>query len=317
MRTAAPTWGVAALAAVACGVALGAQTPSFRASVEAVQVDVLATREGRLIEGLRAADFELRDSGVLQQVDLLTYGDAPIHLLLALDTSSSLRGESIQHLKQAARAAVEALRPEDRAALLTFSHEIALRMSWNADRTAVLDAIDAVEASGATALHDAAFAALGLRRQEEGRLLVLLFSDGIDTASWLGPLRVVEQAQRADAVVSAVQLQPLSEPARAIPGVGRLGPLAPGTLRRAFQSEPSLFRQEFLAAITDETGGDLLTTRSTEELRAAFVSSVARFKTRYVLAYSPTNVPGSGWHPIEVRLKSQRGEVRARRGYLR
>jgi VWFA-related protein len=302
---------------MACGAVLGAQTPSFRAGVDAVQVDVVVTREGRLVEGLQASDFELRDSGVSQQLDLLTYGDAPVQLLLALDTSSSLRGEALEHLKQAARAAVDALRPEDRVAFLTFSHEVALRVPWNADRAEVLEAIDEVEANGATALHDAAFAAIASRRPGDGRVLVLLFSDGIDTASWLGPLRVVEQAQRADIVISAVQLQPLGDSGRSLPGRARVGPLPPGALRREFLSEPSLFRQEFLAAITDETGGDLLTTRNTEELRAAFVSSVARFKTRYVLTYSPTNVPEAGWHPIEVRLKTQRGEVRARRGYLR
>jgi hypothetical protein len=47
------------------------------------------------------------------------------------------------------------------------------------------------------------------------------------------------------------------------------------------------------------------------------VKIVAEFKTRYVLTYAPQNVPPTGWHPLEVRLKNKKGDVRARRGYAR
>ncbi len=54
-----------------------------------------------------------------------------------------------------------------------------------------------------------------------------------------------------------------------------------------------------------------------EEIAAAFHKSVADFKTRYLLTYTPKAVDQPGWHPIEVRLVGRRGDVTARRGYWR
>jgi VWFA-related protein len=304
--------GALAIAAFTIGAA--AQQPVFKAGVDAVRVDVLVTRGGKPVTGLTTADFELRDSGVPQQIDVLSLEEVPLHLLLALDTSSSLNGKPIEHLKAAARAAVASLRPDDRAALITFSHAVRKQIPWSAGTSAIRTAIDGVSAAGATSLSDAAFAALGLREGVEGRMLALLFSDGFDTASWLDPLAVIEQARRSDVVIDAVSLSTVPE---AVTTFRRRPGVSPGDLRRWFLAEPYLFRTEFLAALADETGGEVVVANRSSDLQAVFVKIVADFKMRYVLTYSPNNVAPSGWHPIEVRLKNKKGDVRARRGYTR
>lgn len=76
-------------------------------------------------------------------------------------------------------------------------------------------------------------------------------------------------------------------------------------------------RHESLSALAEETGGEVLVIHESGDLRAAFTNIITSFKTRYVLVYSPQDVPPSGWHPIDVRLRNHRGDVRARRGYLR
>ena len=315
-RPASRLWCAASagpLIIVALGSGAAGQQPVFKARVDAVRVDVLVTRGGKPVAGLTTADFELRDSGVPQQIDVLSLEEVPLHLLLALDTSSSLTGQPIEHLKAAARAAVASLRPDDRAALVTFSHAVQKQVPWSADTAAIRTAIDAVTAAGATALTDAAFAVLGLREAVEGRMLALLFSDGFDTASWLDPLAVIEQARRSDLVIDAVSLSMVPEAVTAFrrPGV------TPADVRRWFLAEPQLFRTEFLAALADETGGEVVVANRSSDLQAVFVKIVSTFKTRYVLTYSPNNVAPSGWHPIEVRLKNKKGDVRARRGYTR
>jgi VWFA-related protein len=294
--------------------AAAAQQPVFRARVDAVRVDVLVMRGGRPVTGLTKADFELRDSGVPQQIDVLSLEEVPLHLLLALDTSSSLTGQPIEHLKAAARAAVASLRPNDRAALVTFSHAVQKQIPWSADTAAIRTAIDGVTAAGATSLTDAAFAALGLRQGVEGRMLALLFSDGFDTASWLDPLSVIEQARRSDLVIDAVSLSAGPEVANTF---RRRPTVTPEDLRRWFLTEPQLFRTEFLAALAEETGGEVVVANRSSDLQPVFVKIVSDFKTRYVLTYSPANVAPSGWHPIEVHLKNKKGDVRARRGYTR
>ena len=136
------------------------QRPTFWSTTEAVLVDVLVTRGDRPLEGLRAEDFEVRDSGALQKPQLLLIESMPVDVSIALDVSGSVDGRRLDQLKGAARAAVAALRPMDRARLLSFSDEIEVGTAWTLDREPVYRAIDALSAAGWTSLIDATFTAL-------------------------------------------------------------------------------------------------------------------------------------------------------------
>ena len=135
---------------------------------------------------------------------------------------------------------------------------------------------------------------------------MLLFTDGDDTASWLGPADVVEAARRSDSVVYGVTLP---KPARGI--------TASDDLEKLLRSDPRLYRGALVPVLARETGGELLRATDAKDLAAVFVDAVARFNTRYVLSYSPTGVPETGWHPIEVKVSATGVDVRARRGYAR
>jgi VWFA-related protein len=287
----------------------------FRSGVDAVRVDVQARQGSRPIAGLKAADFELRDSGVLQQVEVMPADDLPLTLLLALDTSTSVAGEMLDHLKAAARSAVNALTKGDRAALLTFTQQVASESPPVSDRAAINAAIDRMSADGATNVFDAALAAITLRHGIEGRVVLLVFTDGLDTGSWLEPEQVLEAALRSDVVVFAVSISSLFV-ARSGGETGEIL-LRRGTLKRWFQSDPELFPQAFLEELTERTGGESFYVQNGTELAPAFAQIVADFKTRYLLTFSPKDVPPGGWHPIEVKLKNRRGSVQARRGYWR
>jgi VWFA-related protein len=73
----------------------------------------------------------------------------------------------------------------------------------------------------------------------------------------------------------------------------------------------------FLDEIADATGGTAFTTKDPGELRGAFTRILTEFRTRYLITYTPQGVDRAGWHPIEVKLKTRKGKVTARRGYLR
>jgi uncharacterized protein YegL len=133
---------------------------------------------------LQASDFEVRDNGVLQEIDSVTVDDAPVSLLLTLDTSNSVGGPTLRHLKQAAFAAVDSLTPNDRAAILTFAESVNLRSDWGAVSAATRLAITGAAVGGSTSLYDAAYAALTLKDTVPvRRFVVLVFSDGGDTSS--------------------------------------------------------------------------------------------------------------------------------------
>jgi len=291
------------------------QHPKFRSGADAVRVDVQARQGNRPVAGLTAEDFELRDTGVLQTVQVVASGDVPLTLLLALDTSGSVEGEKLEHLKAAARGAVAALTKDDRATLITFTERVAREAAPTADRAVIGAAIDRMSAEGATGIIDAVLAAIALRHGIDGRVVLLVFTDGMDTASWLEGEQVLDAALRSDIVVYSVSISSLFVAKSGDETAAVIRRRA--TLKRWFESDPDLFPEAFLEALTERTGGESFYVQNAAELAPAFARIVADFKTRYLLTYSPKDVPPTGWHPIEVKLKNRRGTVQARRGYWR
>jgi VWFA-related protein len=266
--------------------AVRAQDAFFSSRTEAVRVDVLATdNNGQPILGLGPSDFELLDAGVPQQIDIVSFDEIPLNVILVLDTSVSMWGEPLVDLQNAGRTLLAGLMSTDSAALITFSHVVALGTGLTTEFDRVRSALDRAEASGDTALFDAGYTAMMLAQSDVGRSLVIVFSDGLDTSSWLSDASVLETARRSDAVVYAVS-------------VGE---------------NP---RRTFLDDLGDATGGTLFKIGSTRDLGAAFLRVIQEFRRRYLLSYSPSGVTKSGWHRLDVRVKGRKAIVRARPGYL-
>jgi VWFA-related protein len=275
----------ASLAGLVCSaVAPSAQQATFSVRREAVRVDVLVTDRGKVVTGLGAADFEVRDNGVLQAVDLVSFQQIPLNVILAFDSSASVSGERLTHLQTAGRALLDRLNKDDRSALLTFSHTLLLREGLTGETARMREAISGVRPFGDTALVDGAYAAIMLEPSDGGRNLLLIFSDGLDTASWLTPERVLDSAKRSDIVVYGVSSRGLEDAA-------------------------------FLEDLTELTGGATLKIESTKDLSAAFLKILDEFRQRYLISYSPAGVPRDGWHRLDVRVKGRRVTVKSRTGY--
>jgi len=276
--------------ALACALCLAphpawAQGPAvFSSAIEVVRVDVSVTRDGRAGEGLKAADFEVRDNGVLQAVEIVGGADKPIDAVLALDVSGSVAGPPLQHLKAAAHALVDVLRPGDAVSLLTFSDRIRLRVLPADSRERAHETIDRTEAQLTTALYDATYAALTTTDPARGRPLVLIFSDGQDVGSWLAPEQVLRVAEASDLVVHAV-------------------------LSRREGTDVA-----FLRDLVASTGGQQWRADFVE-LRDVMLRALEEFRSRYTLQYERHGALADGWHKLQVRVKAPGAEVRARRGY--
>ncbi|HEY2434973.1 MAG TPA: VWA domain-containing protein [Vicinamibacterales bacterium] len=285
-----------------------ARVQRFRSAADAVRVDALVLDGRRPVGGLTAADFELHDSGVLQQIDDIQIVEVPFSVLLALDTSSSMQ-PGLPRLRDAAHAVVDALKPDDRAAVLTFSEVVSAPSAWSPSREPVLAAIDRLYADGSTSLADAAFAAMLQRDPEPGRRnLLIVFTDGSDTSSWLPDDSAFDLAAKSDVVVYCVAIDQTKPEARR-PMQARSG------IRLAWK-QPILRSEDFLRELAIRTGGESLSV-DIASLQKTFSRIVEDFRSRYVLAYTPRGVPESGWHPIEVQVKDKRYKVTARRGYQR
>jgi VWFA-related protein len=272
------------LLALLAGTAAMAAQPSFKARVESVRLDALVTANGQPVLGLTADDFEVRDNGAVQRVTMLGAGSLPLDVILALDMSSSLPPFRLQALQSASASLLDALEPADRAAVVTFSQAVTRRQALTSDLHLVRRAVDHAKPSGATSLVDAMYAAIAMAEPGDRRSLLIVFSDGIDTASWLQPEAVVRAAQRSETVVYAVSTA----------GANQTPPM--------------------LREVTTASGGKVLEVDS-RRLAAAFVQVLSEFRQRYLLSYTHAKTPSRGWHRIEVRVKTRGATVKARPGY--
>jgi VWFA-related protein len=281
-------------------------TPIFRAVANVVRVDTLVTERGKPLSKLVADDFELYDNGVRQRVNAASIEDVDVDVVLVLDTSRSVAGTRLQALRDAAGALVRNLREGDRAAVVTFASGVTVNAPLTSDHTAVSRALETAEARGATSLVDAAWTSVLLAHGNDRPTLVLIFSDGVDTVSWLRPPPVLALASRANLVVDAV----VAGGARLLGQRGR----AP-QVDAAAGAAADAGVEDFLVAVTQATGGSVVDGSSGSRLEGAFVAALKEFRTRYQLSYTPTDVDRPGWHALDVRVHRPGATIRARPGY--
>ena len=275
-----------------------AQPPVFATQVQSVLIDAFVTNDGVRVQGLTARDFILKDDGSPQPFDLLPAESLPIRAFLVFDTSSSMLGPKIERLRAAAEAFVDRLRPEDEAALVSFSDEISWRVPLTADRARLRFGILSLQPQGATSAYDALFSALLMPRSAL-RTLVILFSDGEDNMSWLGEDQIRGSVERSNALIHVV--------------VARSESFQSGFIRPRSASESAHVKTlRGLAAIT---GGSLIEVDSPDRIGAAFSQIIDQMKDRYVLRYTPESELTPGWHALDLQLASRKGKVRGRTGY--
>jgi VWFA-related protein len=276
-----------------------AQPPTFAVGVESVYVDVFVADGRRTVPGLEAGDFELRDNGVRQRVELVATESLPLSVCLVFDTSGSVGGEKLARLQEAGRALLGGLRAGDEAALVTFDEDIRVRVPPSTDRARLERAIEAIRPGGATALFDAVYAGTMLA-SGRGRSLVVLFTDGEDNLSWLDARQVGRVLEESNVLVQAVGIVPPSESAP-----------APGSLPSGEAPYVRTLRQ-----LAEVTGGRFWSAAAPDRLEDAFLAILAAMKTRYVLRFEPGPAKRTGLHELEVKLTRRKGKVHCRKAYF-
>jgi len=305
--------GALLLAALSLAATPGQEPLTFGAGVDVVYLDVFVSRDGEPVPGLTAENFAVYDEGVRQDVRLMELEDVSAGVVLVFDTSASLAGEGIRHLREAGDAVLDALQEGDRVALVSFDYSPRLRVGLTTDRERVWRELGAIRPQGSTTLYDGLYAGVALPTPDL-QPLVVLFTDGNDTGSWLTADEVLEEVTASRALIQVVVVQ---DPARG----GRVGFVNP---RRATQREPARggpppardAPTEWLKEVAARTGGLYWSAESTGRLKATFLKILDDMADRYVLAFEPRGVPLEGVHRLEVRLENARGDVRARTQYV-
>jgi VWFA-related protein len=314
--TVIPLVAAAALAVIAATATQPAQPsqppgePTFRTRASGVRIDVLVTNGDVPVPNLTAADFELTDSGVAQDVEVTSLRDLPVDVIIVLDTSGSLGDGGLEDLLSATDTLLGSLRDGDRAGLVTFSRAVMMRSALTPTHQSVRDMLNGLKAEGTTSVIDATYAATTLHTQTDRSALLLVFSDGIDTASWLRPEKVLETVRRSAVVPYAIVVGDAAEAAGMKPTA-----LATDQPRPPEPREPLDATDSFLRDLVTTGGGLFMPASDTRHLERRFAEALDNFRQRYVLTYTPRGVDAPGWHPVTVKAKG-RLRVRARPGYL-
>ncbi len=262
----------------------GQQGAMFSSRAIAVRVDVLATENGKPVAGLTAGDFELLDNDVPQAIQSVNLGDLPVNAVEALDVSSSTQGQALNDLVRAGGAFIDGLKPTERASLTTFSETVSPMIQLTTDHAAVHRALAQAVAGGQTAVIDGVYVAMMTAQSVDGRPLVVVFTDGLDTVSWMRDTDLISATKRASAVVYTVATGPARQ-------------------------------WQFLKDLANATGGRAIALDSAKNLEAEFVKILTEFRSRYLLSFSPEGVADTGYHRLTVRSTKRGISVTARPGY--
>lgn len=269
----------------------GTVGPLFRANTDLVPVYVSVRAGNDIVGSLSSSDFALADRGVAQTVEMASSDAVPIDVTLVVDTSRSVIN-SLPLFRTEVQAIVAELQPNEQIRLITFDTEVRqiLAMQPSSSRPPVQQ----IQLGDTTSLADALVFALARARRPERRHLVFVFTDGYDTSSILGYGALPELASHTDSIVHIALVRPSGFDVPSVSAVGAL------------------------AAAASRTGGSLYPPSQNEGgIVAAFKRAIDDFRHSYVLFFTPTDVPGPGWHDISVKVqKPGNFSVRAREGYF-
>ncbi len=265
----------------------------IRVGVNLVLLDAtVKNKTGQIMADLKKEDFEVREDGAVQKLDVFSRDELPINVALVLDLSDSI-GPFLEPLRDAANTALAALKPDDEAALFTFSTEAQLRVPFTKDKFEIAKQINSFQAGGATNINDGIFLASQylLKLPPKGRRVIILISDDVGTdAGGQGTRDIVTEAIAADAVLYNLK----------IPGYN-----PPQTLMYA-SMVPGLVN---IRKVMDATGGELFDVKDVAHLDAEFRALIQRIKTRYTLGYYTNASAALGKpHKLDVRLASSFGK---------
>jgi VWFA-related protein len=257
-------------------------------------------RKGRIVRGLSAEDFRLADNNVPQRIQYFSIeGAEPVAIAFLLDVSGSMRQiGKLEAAKEAIRYFVDALRPQDRFALIAFADE---QVSWitefTSDRQRFLDRLSVQEGYGQTALLDAVAATPKLVDESAtGRKAIVLITDGVDNASRLTIEQAVSLARQVEVPIYTVGFSTLAEVAQD---------------KRQLAQGMSLLRK-----FSSETGGEFFMVRDPDDLKETVARINTELRYQYLIGYKPDLAAWDGrYRTIRLETRSSRYQVRTRAGY--
>lgn len=278
--------------------------------VELQQLYVTASSGGHRILDLQPEEFVIDDNNEEQVLVTFGKGDLPFTATLLIDASASMYGDKLAHATAGAAAFVRGMQRLDQAKVLVYSHQVLNTTPFTSNHDVLITALGGAQASGGTALHDHLYAALKLLEQRQGRRVVILLSDGVDSHSVLDMDQTFQKARHSQVLIYWIRLSRQS---------GGMAPDEPGTKLRSAWRGAEEYRDQFslLQQAVEQSGGRIIKVDRPESIESVFVQILQELREQYVLGYYPSEQKNDGsWHRVRVKVKRRGVEVRTHEGYV-
>jgi VWFA-related protein len=289
--------------------------PTLKVTTEVVNVyAVVEDKHHHLVPDLNKEDFELTEDNTPQPITYFSREtDTPLTMGLMVDTSPSQERVLPIEQEQAKVFLDQVLRPKDLIFVLHFDIDVELLQDFTADRQRLAHAIDETKingggggptpgtfptsnSGGATHLYDAVYlASTELLKNEVGRKVLILLTDGEDQGSKEKLNTALEVAQKSNVIIYSIEISDRMFYYRR--GMGYGG-------------------DSVLHKLSEETGGRVIRASNPRDTGAAFRQIADELRTQYLIGYTSTNNRHDGTYR-KIRLRVLHGEykVQARRGY--
>lgn len=272
-------------------------TPTFKIQSNLVNLFVNVTdQSGAIVGGLTKDDFRVAEDGRPQTIAVFErQSELPLSIVLAIDTSLSVRKDLADEKRAANHFARDLLRPQDQMSLIQFATYVTQLTPFTNNVKLIDEGLGRLKPGEATALYDAIYLASQSLAPKQGRKVLVLVSDGGDTVKDTSYDGALEQALRGEVMIySLIDVPIASSAGRDLGGEHALITLAEQTGGKSFY--------------VDEGGLDKAFQKVSDDLR-----------TQYVIGYYPKNqVPGQSFHRISVTVpRAAAGvyNIRCKTGY--
>jgi len=284
---------VLAFIVAAASLATG-QEPTFRSSTRIVPVvATVVDDQGRFVPGLDQDQFTILDNGVPQNITFFQNDVQPFTAVVMLDYSASMTA-NLDRLQAAAEQFLLRMLSDDRGQVGSFSDKIQFSGTFTNDRDDLILALKDLQFGNPTRLYDAVNESIAMLRSAENRKVVLVFTDGDDTASRVGMGDVLDRAKNEEVMIYAIGLE-----SEFFNGQRRVRTRPDRGLRR----------------LADETGGGYFELKRTDELASTFSRVAQELHSQYTLGFTPATLDGRE-HKLVVRMKTPGMNARSRRTYI-
>ncbi len=256
---------------------------------------------------LRQDDFTVLDDGMEQTIKTFASGETPLAAVVLLDASVSMSGERLKAALDGAKTFFRAMAPLDEGRLIVFSDRLLHVSPFTSVRDVLLTGLDGIQAQGGTALNDHLYLALRDADQRQGRRVVILLSDGIDSHSALTMAEVRKSARSSQAIIYWIRMNDIGHATEELPNLS-------STWR-----DVAAHRREFqeLGETVQESGGRIVTVNSLDHIGPAFADILKELRGQFVLGYYPSQRRHDGtWRKVVVKVKDPGYTVHTRDGYL-